>query len=268
MADINASVAPDGRRAQSKLLAKRLIIEDPSRTSSILDAMPIGSTRLGVLQDLAAGSSPEASRAVLDWVLAKGFPEEVTSVYYSFSLRKLTMEDEAFITKKLDDAAYAASRPLLLSLMALALAARGESKEVSRLLSEVPENSRPIDYHVSIIGSLSRGGHLNAETLSSLPPAVQKTGWTQLSYEACNGNEAAGIDWINNNVPSQHRPAVAGALFSRWVDIDPLAASEAVRALPPGEMRNSGIRNLVGYLKSKGDTAAAADWEAQLPPPK
>ena len=87
-------------------------------------------------------------------------------------------------------------------------------------------------------------------------------------YEACNGNEAAGIDWINNNVPSQHRPAVAGSLFSRWVDIDPLAASEAVRALPHGEMRNSGIRNLVGYLKSKGDTAAAADWEAQLPPPK
>ena len=178
------------------------------------------------------------------------------------------MEDEAFITGKLNDAAHVALTPLLLSLKAQAMAARGESKEVSRLLSEIPENSLPIDYHVSIIGSLSRGGHLNAETLSSLPPAVQKTGWRQLLYEACNGNEAAGIDWINNNVPSQHRPAVAGSLFSRWVDIDPLAASEAVRALPHGEMRNSGIRNLVGYLKSKGDTAAAADWEAQLPPPK
>ncbi|MEN9285687.1 MAG: hypothetical protein RLZZ179_3180 [Verrucomicrobiota bacterium] len=268
IADINASVAPDSRVGRTILTAKNLIYEDSSRTSSILSAIPLGAVRQRVMVNLASGTSPEAARRVLDWVITNGFPEEVTSVIHSFSLRTLTVEDEAFITGKLNDEAHVALKPLLVNLKAQAMAARGDSKEVGRLLSEVPENFLPADYQVSIIGSLSRGGHLNAETLSSLPPAVQKTGWTQLSYEACNGNEAGGIEWINQNVPSQHRAAVAGALFSRWVDIDPLAASEAVRTLPPGEMRNSGIKNLVGYLKSKGDTAAAADWEAQLPPPK
>lgn len=268
MSDINASVAPDSRVGRSILAASKLIYQDSSRTSSILSAMPAGAVRHRVMVNLAGGTSPEVARTVLGWVLANGFADEVTSVYRSFSLRTLTIADEEFITKHLDEATDASAKPLLLSLKAQALAARGDVQEVSKLLSDAPASSLPRDYDVSIIGSLSRGGHLNAETISSLPPPLQKSGWKQLAYEASNGDEASGIEWINNHVPSDHRAAAAGALFSRWVHTDPMAASEAVRALPPGDVRTSGIKNLVGYLKSKGDVAAAAAWEAQLAPQK
>ena len=270
MAEIRASFYPDIRGNIAVMIAKRLILEDPSRTSSILEAIPLGSTRMGVLQDLAAGPSAEVSRKVLEWVLDKGYPDEIETACGFFSLRTFTIEDEALVDKLLDDQAHVSSRPLLFTLKLQALAGRGEIDEVGRLLSEVPEKSLPIDYASSIIRSLLRGGHLNPKTLSSssLPPAVQKSGWRQLAYEASSGDEPAGIEWINQNVPSDHRAAAAGALFSRWVHTDPMAASEAIRNLPPGDVRNSGIRNLVGYLTSKGDLAAAAAWEAQLSPPK
>lgn len=270
MAEIRASFRPESRGNITVTIAKRLILEDPSRLTSILEAIPLGSTRVGLLQDLAAETSPEVSRRVLEWVLDKGYPEEIETACGFFSMRSFTMEDEALLDKLLDDQAHASSRPMLFTLKVQALAGRGEINEVGRLLSEFPEKSLPIDYASSIMGSLRRGGHLNPKTLSSssLPPAVQESGWKQLAYEASNGDEPAGIEWINQNVPSDHRAAAAGALFSRWVPTDPMAASEAIRALPPGAVKDGGIRNLVGYLKSKGDVAAAADWEAQLSPPK
>lgn len=269
MAEINASFRPETRGNITVTIADRLILADPSRMTSILEAIPLGSTRVGLLQELAAGP-PEVSRRVLEWVLDKGYPEEIETACGFFSMRSFTMEDEALLDKLLDDQAHASSRPLLFTLKVRALAGRGEIGEVGRLLSEFPEQSLPIDYASSVMGGLRRGGHLNAETLSSssLPPAVQESGWKQLAYEATNGDEPSGIEWINQNVPSDHRAAAAGALFSRWVPTDPMAASEAIRALPPGAVKDGGIRNLVGYLKSKGDVAAAADWEAQLSPPK
>ena len=154
---------------------------------------------------------------------------------------------------------------VLKNLEIQAVIGSGDIATAKQLMRDIIPEQSPPKWAINIVGAMQKAGQLSGENLTNVPAPIRTHGWLQLTYDAYIGREAQALDWISSNVPRDLQVTAAGAFFSHWINLDPNQAASVIDKLPQNEIRIAGIKNLVGYLRAKGDAVSAESWASQIP---
>lgn len=276
LVDLNevASMAeslPDGTRSTAlAMISERCAKQSPDIFFRVLGSLPPGELRNRALQAGAFNLNSTSLRELVKIVSEDGDSDEIAATASEIKLRENSndMNLTDLLTMALEPSSHEELRKSLVELGGGMSAEKQTELPDQSVLEKLDPLNRAAFYEGRLkklielddarfaanLGSANLGQDMRNELIREWANHVAIT----------NGFDEAirkGKDLEDQDSRTYYETA-ARAFIGR----DSMEVSTAIAKMPPSEEKNIFIECLVSFLKSKGDSASAAQWQKVLPP--